>query len=165
MSNIFTSSPQRPDQLWDRPTLLPSGYWGVLPLGAKRPRVKQTSIRRWVDVWMKEVCVKKISSGKNSLLRLIWRGPHRELRVQQFYRCVYIRCRGNVFAEPALCLTKHRDDFTLPLRRWDGLRCIASSINTDSAIETLVEGGGGRGKQKTWRSHKNIFILFSEWGK
>jgi hypothetical protein len=36
-SRIF-SSPLRPDRLWDPPSLVSSGYWGLLLRGVKRPR-------------------------------------------------------------------------------------------------------------------------------
>jgi hypothetical protein len=37
----------------------------------------------------------------NRLLSFIRQEPNRKRRVQQFFNCcVYIRCRGNVFAKP-----------------------------------------------------------------
>jgi hypothetical protein len=34
---IFFSSPQRPDRIWDLPSLLSNGYRGLFPRGVKRP--------------------------------------------------------------------------------------------------------------------------------
>jgi hypothetical protein len=90
-------------------------------------------------------------------------GPHRKRRFQEFFfRCVCIRCRGNVFTEPlrsngkGVCLQTHRLMRGIyEVRRWDGPRCrdIHTRFHKDLARHSIH-------RPTTCWSHKPTFVFF-----
>jgi hypothetical protein len=78
-------------------------------------------------------------------------GPHRKRRVQQFFYCVYICCRGNVFTEPLPSSSKGihtqtdgKDLLSTPLR-WDpdAVIYIPTSIKVGTGIQKMIRRHAG----------------------
>jgi hypothetical protein len=99
----------------------------------------------------------------------VWHGPHRKRRVQFFYCCVCIRCRGNSFTEllPSNDLggyTYRHTDW------WEGFMKYTFEMGSGAMIyipsfirnwfrHSKVDRGGYRHTQTAWWSHKPTFIF------
>jgi hypothetical protein len=107
--------------------------------------------------------IKTRRSGKNCSLTFLWYDTDRMERVQQFYVCACIRCRGDVFTEPLPSNDKRIQMEThrlmggiYELRRWDGLRCrnIHTEFHKDWFKHSKVNSGGYTDTQTAMWSHK-----------